>query len=138
MKPIGISVIIVAISGLLWGSAVAQQDLVETISRDCRGEIERYCVNVSPGRGRMLACLYAYSANLTAVCGSALLDAAPDLARTIANLALAAKECRGDLRAYCSEVSPGEGRLVGCLNRNNNKVSERCKEALEAGGLSGF
>jgi hypothetical protein len=132
------SVIIVVMSGFLSGSAGAQKDFVETISRDCRGEIQRYCVNVSPGRGRVLACLYAYSANLTAVCGSALLDAAPELDRTFANLAVAAKECRGDLRAYCSQISPGEGRLLGCLNRNYDKVSPSCKEALKAGGLSDF
>jgi len=138
MKRIGISVVIVVLVGFLSGPASAQRDLVETITRDCRGEIARYCGSVSPGRSRMLACLYAYSDKLTAACGFALIDGAPELDRSIANLALAAKGCGDDLRAYCSRVSPGEGRLLDCLNKNGDKVSAQCKEALKAGGLKDF
>jgi hypothetical protein len=138
MKRIGISVVIVVLIGFLSGSAVAQQDLVETISRDCKEEIARYCGSVSPGRSRILACLYAYTDKLTSGCGLALIDSSSELDRTIANLALVAKGCRNDLRAYCSMVRPGEGRLLGCLNRNKDNVTAQCKEALKAGGLNEF
>ncbi len=139
MKRIGSNiVVIVVLIGFLSSPAVAQKDLLETISRDCKGEIVRYCQNVSPGRSRILACLYAYSDKLTAACGSALMDGAPEPDRTIANLALAAKECRHDLKAYCSAVSPGESRLLGCLNQLKDQVSAQCKEALKAGGLNEF
>jgi hypothetical protein len=138
MKRTGISVIVLVLVGLLSGPAVAQQDLVESISRDCRNEIARFCGNVSPGRSRMLACLYAHSDKLTAVCGLALVDAAPELDRSVANLASVARGCGGDLRAYCSRVSPGEGRMLNCLNKNADKVSAGCKEAVKAGGLNRF
>ncbi len=138
MKRFGIIVIIAAVVVFLSGTAVAEKDLVETISRDCRGEIARYCGSISPGRSRMLACLYAHSDKLTAVCGLALIDGAPELDRTIANLSLVAKGCGNDLRSYCSKVSPGEGRLLDCLNRNGDRVSGQCKDALKAGGLNEF
>ena len=138
MKCVGISLVTLVIIGLFSGPAVAQRDLVETITRDCRGEIARYCGSVSPGRSRMLACLYAYSDMLTAACGFALIDGAPELDHSIANLALAAKGCGDDLRAFCSSVRPGEGRLLDCLNKNDDKVSARCKEELKAGGLKDF
>ena len=138
MKRIGTSVVIVVIIGLFSGPAVAEKDLVETISRDCKGEITRYCTGISPGRSRMLACLYAHSDKLTAFCGLALLDAVPELDRTIANLALAAKGCGGDLKAYCSMVRPGEGRMMDCLERNKGMVSGQCKEVLKAGGLKDY
>lgn len=138
MKRIGSSVVIVVLIGFLSGPAVAGKDLVETISRDCKGEIARYCGSVSPGRSRTLACLYAYSDKLTAVCGLALVDGAPELDRSIANLALVAKGCGNDLRAYCSKEKPGEGRLLACLNSNRDRVSAQCKEALKAGGLNDF
>ncbi len=138
MKRIGISVVIGVLVGSFSGTAIAEKDLVETITRDCKGEIGRYCTSVSPGRSRMLACLYAYSDKLTAACGLALLDGAPELDRSIANLALAAKGCGNDIRAYCSTVRPGEGRLLNCLDINGNKLSAQCKEALKSGGLKDF
>ncbi len=138
MKRIGMVFGIVILIGVLSDRAVGQKDLVETISRDCQGEIARYCVSVSPGRSRMLACLYAYSDKLTASCGLALIDGAPELDRTIANLSLVAKGCGDDLRAYCSKVRPGEGRLLNCLNENRDRVSAQCKDALKAGGLNEF
>ena len=139
MKRFGIDVVvIVVLIGFFSSPVVAQKDLLETISRDCKGEITRYCGNVNPGRSRVLACLYAHSDKLTAACGSALIDGAPELDRTIANLALAAKECSRDLKTYCSTVRPGEGRLLGCLNQYKDQVSAQCKEALKAGGLNEF
>src|SRR5512135_2444329 len=127
MKCVGISLVTVVIIGLFSGPAVAQRDLVETITRDCRGEIARYCGSVSPGRSRMLACLYAYSDKLTAACGFALIDGADQLDRSVANLALVAKGCGRDLRAFCSTVKPGEGRMLNCLDINKNKLSPQCK-----------
>jgi Cysteine rich repeat len=138
MKEIGISVVIALIIGFVSGPALAEKDLVETISRDCKGEIARYCGSVSPGRSRVLACLYAYIDKLTSHCGLALIDSSSELDRTIANLAVAAKGCGDDLRTYCSRERPGEGRLLGCLDRNKDKVSALCKEALKAGGLNEF
>ncbi len=138
MKRIGTSVMILALIGLFSGTAVAERDLVETITRDCKVEIARFCQSVSPGRSRMLACLYAYSDKLTAACSFALIDGADQLDRSVANLALVAKGCGGDLRAFCSTVKPGEGRLLNCLDINKNKVSPQCKEALKSGGLKEF
>lgn len=138
MQRIGTSVVIAVLIGLFSGTAVAERDLVETITRDCKGEIGRYCTSVSPGRSRMLACLYAYSDKLTASCSLALIDGAGELDRSIANLALVAKGCGRDLRAYCSTVKPGEGRMLNCLDINKNKVSPQCKEALKAGGLKDY
>lgn len=34
--------------------------------------------------------------------------------------------CRADLDAYCSQVTPGEQRLLACLYAHDDKISERC------------
>jgi Golgi apparatus protein 1 len=44
--------------------------------------------------------------------------------------------CEGDLEKYCSEVTPGEGRLLYCVAAHEDKLSGQCSYALyEAASL---
>lgn len=43
--------------------------------------------------------------------------------------------CQVELERYCKEVTPGEGRLLACLEKHEKKVSSRCLQALEDVGL---
>lgn len=104
---------------------------VEIVADGCKKEIDTYCKNVKPGEGRILACLYAYEDKLSSRCEYALYDAAAQLERAIAALTYLANECRDDLKAYCSNVKPGEGRLIDCIGKNMEKVSSRCKQAIK-------
>jgi Cysteine rich repeat len=38
--------------------------------------------------------------------------------------------CSDDLKKYCSTVTPGEGRLILCMQAHEDKVSEKCDFAL--------
>lgn len=104
---------------------------VEIVADGCKKEIDTYCKEVTPGEGRVLACLYAYEDKLSARCEYALYDAAAQLERAIAALTYLANECKDDLKAYCSDVKPGEGRLIQCIDKNMEKVSDRCKQAIK-------
>ena len=120
---------------LLIGSAIAGQGPIETVATGCKAEIQNYCNLVTPGQGRILACLYAYSDKLTSKCEYALYDAAVQLERAVAALGYVANECDADLEKFCSSVAVGEGRLLQCLEKNDKQVSRRCKEALKEVGL---
>jgi hypothetical protein len=108
---------------------------VGTFSQGCEKELTTYCKDVTPGDGRMLACLYAYQDKLSPRCEYALYDSAAQLERALNALTYAANECRDDLKTYCADVKPGEGRLLDCLVKNEAKVSARCKAALRDVGL---
>ena len=127
----------VALAILLLGinSANAQQDLVDTVANGCKTELEKYCNQVTPGQGRVLACLYAYGDKLSSKCEYALYDAAVQLERAVAALSYVANECDADLEKYCESIAPGEGRLLECLEKHDRKVSGRCKQALKDVGL---
>ena len=114
--------------------AVAE-GLVKTVATGCEKEILAYCKDVTPGEGRILACLYAHEDKLSGQCEYALFDAASQLERAVSALSYVANECGDDLDAFCSEVTAGEGRLLDCLNKNEKKVSSRCKQALKDTGL---
>ena len=68
-------------------------------------------------------------------CEYALYDAAARLERAVASVTYVAKECEADLAANCASVKAGEGRLLQCLEKNEAKVSARCKGALKDVGL---
>ncbi|MBC2712748.1 MAG: hypothetical protein HGJ94_17695 [Desulfosarcina sp.] len=111
--------------------ASAEKSLVESVANGCKAELQTYCKDVTPGDGRILACLYAHGDKLSGQCEYALYDAAVQLERAVAALAYVANECADDLDQYCSDVPMGQGRLLKCLEKNDKKVSQRCKQALK-------
>ena len=116
---------------LLATLAFAGSDPVSTVTDGCKEEINTYCKSVTPGEGRILACLYAHSEKLSNRCEYALYDAAAQLERFVAALTYVANECDNDLEKFCSAVTPGEGRLLKCLEKNEKQISGRCKQALK-------
>ncbi|MEJ2333560.1 MAG: cysteine rich repeat-containing protein [Desulfobulbaceae bacterium] len=42
-----------------------------------------------------------------------------------------AKGCEKELNSYCKDVTPGEGRVLKCLDDNGDKISDRCTQALK-------
>ena len=113
----------------------AEKGPVETVLDGCKKEFETYCKDVTPGEGRLLACLYAHGDKLSARCEYSLYDAAAQLERAVAALTYVANECKDDLKAYCSSIQPGEGRLANCIDKNKEKISARCKQALKDVGI---
>jgi len=109
-------------------------EALDTFTQGCQKELTTFCKDVTPGEGRILACLYAFQDKLSPSCEYALYDSATQLERTINTLAFVASECRDDLEANCADVKPGEGRLLDCLDKNREKVSARCQEAVKAAG----
>ena len=62
-------------------------------------------------------------------------SAQDDLAqRLVARAEAAAKTiqdaCSPDVTKFCSQVTPGEGRLVLCMMAHEDKVSDKCDHAL--------
>jgi len=116
---------------LFAGTALAAEGIVETVKEGCKQELETYCKDVTPGEGRVLACLYAREDKLSSRCEYALYDAAAQLERAVTALTYLANECREDLKTFCSGIKPGEGRLLQCIDKNKEKISSRCKQAIK-------
>jgi hypothetical protein len=108
--------------------------VVETVAKGCEKELTSYCKDVTPGEGRILACLYAHSDKLTGQCEYALYDAAVQLQMFVAALGYVANECDADMDKFCAEVAAGEGRILKCLDENASKISVRCTQALKEVG----
>jgi len=134
LKTMGVFVVlgVLVFSGF---AAAEEKGIVETFTEGCKAELETLCKGVKPGDGRLLACLYAHSDKISAKCEYAMYDAASQLERALTALTYVANECRDDLKANCANIKAGEGRLLSCLEKNDAKVSSRCKNAMKDVGL---
>src|SRR6476469_7740406 len=107
------------------------QDLIKSVKDGCKTELETYCKDVTPGEGRVLACLYAREDKLSGRCEYVLYDAAAQLDRAVNALTYVASECEADIKKHCADIAPGEGRIDACLKKNESALSERCQQAAK-------
>ena len=116
--------------------AVAQESLLESVAQGCEAELTGFCGNVTPGDGRVLACLYAHGDKLSGKCEYALYDAAAQLERFISALTYLATECAEDFETHCAAVEAGEGRIAQCLLDNKANLQARCSTAIDVTQLT--
>ena len=57
-----------------------------------------------------------------------LLAAAPAGAQTLVQDV--ARKCQTEIETYCSQVLPGEGRVLACFYAHGDKLSPQCEYAL--------
>lgn len=113
-----------------WSSPMYAATIAEIVGQGCKTEIATYCKDVTLGEGRLAACLYAYNDKLSGRCNHALYTALSKLERFVEDLRYLAEECATDIEQHCSNVEPGEGRIIQCLNDKSSKISEDCNHAL--------
>jgi hypothetical protein len=83
---------------------------------------------------QLLAALGVLSLLAILSVGSA--SAQADIAKTIqdklnAEAAKLEQSCAGDIKKYCSDVTPGEGRMLYCMQAHEDKISTKCAYDLE-------
>jgi hypothetical protein len=125
-------------AGLLALQPAGAQDqptIAEEVMDGCASELASFCSQVTPGEGRILACIYAHQDKLSGRCEYALYDAAVRLERAINALTYVATECRADIETVCADVQAGEGRIAQCLDDNRADLSAQCTQALSDVGL---
>jgi Cysteine rich repeat len=64
-----------------------------------------------------------------AACAALSLSATSTLAQPAAARAVLGA-CKPDIKQFCSEVPPGNGRIKACMKAHLPELSEPCKEAL--------
>jgi hypothetical protein len=57
---------------LLWASQAFAQDMTAAQRDACMGDYQKYCKSVTPGGGRIIACLAKVSDKLTPACKNVL------------------------------------------------------------------
>jgi Cysteine rich repeat len=116
-------------------TAAMQGQLGEQVLDGCNTELARFCAEVTPEEGRLLACLYAHGDKLSNQCDYALHTAAARLERAISAITYVASECRAELEIHCAEIAAGEGRMSQCLKDHASDLGPGCDQALTEVGV---
>jgi len=117
-------------------SSASVQALAEQVLEGCASELETHCAAVTPGEGRLLACLYANGDKLSGPCELALYDTAFRLERAISTLTYVANQCRAEIGSLCAGTQAGGGRIAQCLHDHAAELSGPCDRALAQVGLN--
>lgn len=130
MKTIGTAVFCLGllISAFSHG-AVAQ--VPKGVLEACETERETFCREVTPGEGRLFACMYAYEDKLSKGCSKAIDDFADAMDYLFANANEALAVCAPDIEENCSEIAAGGGRILTCLAEKKAEVGKECQEVVE-------
>ena len=112
------------------GQSFAGDTLLDHVLNACKDDLQQYCSQVTPGEGRLLYCVAAHEDKISGQCDYALYQAASLLDQLSAAIVYVAQSCENEIKTLCSDVQPGEGRILACLDKNDDKVGDTCKKAI--------
>jgi len=93
-------------------------------ARVCQDDLTRFCKEVRPGGGRILACLKSHEAELDPACRD-------KFQALVKRLEEAKRTCADDIEKFCKGIEQGEGRIAGCLEKHAGDLSPACAEKLD-------
>jgi hypothetical protein len=100
----------------------------QSIFDACAKDLETYCAAVTPGEGRIVACIYAHEDKVSAECDEATENAATLLDWFLETVRYVYDRCAEDIQNLCAGTEFREGRIISCLIENHPKLSDTCKE----------
>ena len=101
-------------------------------NRPCADDITKFCKDVKPGGGRIIACLNEHQKDLSASCKDKIAEYRKNSQNSM-NGTNMKKVCQGDVTQFCKDVKPGGGRIIECLKEHSAELSRECKESLQHG-----
>jgi hypothetical protein len=104
---------------------------IDKVQTACERELGIYCSAVTPGEGRIVACLYAYGDRLSSKCEMALYESSQEFQQAAEKLSAFVEACEADIQKLCPTVEVGEGRILACLEKNVSQVSEKCNAVMK-------
>jgi hypothetical protein len=124
-----ISAFMIALLSIGSQSATAQAP-GRALQQDCGADVQRFCKSITPGEGRVVACLISHSDKIAARCRLTAFLAGKALADSVVRLDRLAFTCGADIKSLCYDTYPGGGRIFDCLQKNRAKLLPGCRQAM--------
>ena len=109
------------------GTVSAQQG-----DKPCQADTEKFCKDVNPGEGRIIACLKEHQAELSADCkikdlGAGEKSEAKEGGKAGGGNAIG-EACKTDFEKFCKDAGHEK---MGCMKEHEKDLSEGCKTQLD-------
>jgi hypothetical protein len=108
---------LVALAATTAGAGAAD---VRTGAGPCAEDIAKFCKDVQPGGGRIVACMKRNEASLSPACRQ-------HIAQVKERAQEARAACHDDVLRFCGDVEPGQGRIVACLKQHEQDLTSDCR-----------
>jgi len=114
-------VVVVGVIGVGGSWPVGAQEL------PCTDEIQRFCADVQPGKGRIVECLRRHEVQLSPACVQRIADFESTINTPVG------RACREDWAALCYHPRAATDRqaMLDCVKAHRAKVSAGCRKALD-------
>jgi hypothetical protein len=109
------------------GQATAQR-----VFEACGEDVANHCEAVTPGNGRIFACLYAHEDKISESCDAVIVDVANQLDLFFELIRYTKQECRADIEKHCMDVEMGGGRIYTCLKSHKAELTSDCSTVVES------
>ena len=110
--------------------AMNEQLAAQSIFESCPKDLETYCSEVTPGNGRISACIYAHEDKISDECDAATENLSTLLDWFLETVRYTLDQCADDVQKYCAETEFGGGLLLSCLDEKSSQLTGGCKEAI--------
>jgi hypothetical protein len=98
----------------------------------CREDMKKFCGDAKPGGGAIADCMKSHEADLSAGCKQ---NMAEGKAKFEEKMKAVKEACQADIKQFCANVTPGQGREFACLHAYDDKISAGCKAAMPKRGM---
>ncbi|MFL5812592.1 MAG: cysteine rich repeat-containing protein [Bdellovibrionia bacterium] len=104
------------------------KNLMANVKEKCGSDIKTYCGDVTPGQGRIAACLKSKEDKLSESCRTAYQGTVDDVSKRMDRAEVAfRKQCGNDVQKFCADTPSGQGRIWSCLDQHKSDLSKSCK-----------
>jgi hypothetical protein len=116
----------------IWSLATFAMPVLAEGDGACRDDIKKLCGDVQPGGGAIADCMKTHASELSPGCKEKFVEGHKKMKEKMDAIKQA---CDADLKQFCANVTPGQGREFACLRSYDDKISAGCKAALPKGGM---
>lgn len=103
---------------------------VKIIGEGCSKEVATVCGDIPLGQGKILGCLKSNDSKLSSTCRQSITQGESTIDAALGNANYFGARCGPEIARHCSDVTPGDGRVVACLKKNNMNLEKRCYDAM--------
>lgn len=102
-------------------------DMASALKSACKADVDRFCKDITPGEGRVAACLKSHSDKLSSSCTKEWKSAKAEMKEGAKGHMRAFKQaCNNDVQKFCSN-SVGIQEISSCLKQHDTDLSASCK-----------